>query len=110
MLPGVTPHVELLWWQGCPSTTRALDDLRAALDDAGLDPEAVELREIADDEQAVRERFPGSPTIRVDGADLFPSDEPPGLTCRVYRRADGRVSPTPDPNAVRAALARAVAA
>ena len=28
------------------------------------------------------EPFPGSPTIRVDGEDLFPIDEPPGLTCR----------------------------
>jgi len=31
-------------------------------------------------------------------------DEPTGLTCRVYRRRDGRVSPTPDPADVRDAL------
>ena len=29
-------------------------------------------------------RWTGSPTIRVNGADLFPTDEPPSLTCRVY--------------------------
>ena len=29
--------------------------------------------------------------------DLFPIDDPPGLNCRVYRLADGRFSPTPDP-------------
>ena len=36
--PGVTPRVEFLWWEGCPSHERALADLRAAMADAGLDP------------------------------------------------------------------------
>jgi hypothetical protein len=95
--------VELLYWEGCPSHPEALADLRAALGGR----EEVVLREIATEEDAVAERFPGSPTIRVDGADLFPSDEPPSLTCRIYRLADGRFSPTPDPQALREALARA---
>lgn len=68
------------------------------------------VREIATEEQAAAENFPGSPTIRVDGADLFPVDEPPGLSCRIYRLADGRYSPTPDPSALRAALDRALRA
>jgi hypothetical protein len=34
----------------------------------------------------------------------------PGLTCRLYRRADGRPSPTPDPARLREALKQAVAA
>jgi hypothetical protein len=95
--------VELLYWEGCPSHPAALSELRAALGGA----QDVVVREIESEAQAVAERFPGSPTIRVDGADLFPSDDPPGLTCRIYRLADGRYSPTPDPGALRAALARA---
>ena len=39
-----------------------------------------------------------------------PQGEPFGLTCRVYHRRDGRVSPTPDPADVRAALEAAQAA
>jgi hypothetical protein len=97
--------VELLFWAGCPSHPEALADLRAAL--AGR--AEVVVREIATEEQAIAERFPGSPTIRVDGEDLFPSAEVPSLTCRVYRLADGRFSPTPDPEALRAALDRALA-
>ena len=65
------------------------------------------MREIVTEEDAVAAGFPGSPTIRVDGADLFPVDEPPSLSCRVYRLADGRFSPTPDPGELRAALDRA---
>jgi hypothetical protein len=97
--------VELLFWAGCPSHPQALADLRAAL--AGR--AEIVVREIATEEQAIAEHFPGSPTIRVDGEDLFPSPEPPSLTCRIYRRADGRFSPTPDPEALRTALDRALA-
>jgi hypothetical protein len=92
--------VELLFWEGCPSYPQALADLRAAL--AGR--AEVVVREVSSEEQAIAEGFPGSPTIRVDGRDLFPNSEPPSLSCRIYRLADGRFSPTPDPEALRAAL------
>jgi hypothetical protein len=102
-------HVELLWWEGCPSTDEALADLRAAMAELGLDPDAVEIREIDTDETAERESFVGSPTIRVDGRDIQPPvDEPTALTCRVYRLRDGRYSPTPDPDDLRDALKEAV--
>jgi hypothetical protein len=102
-------RVELLWWEGCPSHPQALDELREVLREEGLDPELVERREIESDEQAARERFPGSPTIRIDGADVVPvpGADPKTLTCRVYRLRDGRPSPTPDPEDVRDALRRA---
>lgn len=103
------PDVELLWWHGCPSTERALADLRNALRAAGLDPASVRTREIKTDAEAAALAFAGSPTILVDGADVDPppKGEPVGLTCRVYRRRDGRISPTPDPEGVREALSRA---
>jgi hypothetical protein len=103
-------RIELLWWEGCPSTERALADLRAAAREAGLDPDAIELREVPTEADAVRESFVGSPTIRVDGADILPppAGETAALACRVYRLRDGRYSPTPDPADLRDALARAV--
>jgi hypothetical protein len=101
--------VELLWWEGCPSTPEAMEDLKRVLREEGLDAEAVELVEVESDEQAERERFPGSPTIRIDGEDAVPPADthPVGLTCRVYRLRDGRPSPTPDPADLRAAVRRA---
>ena len=107
--------VEFLWWEGCPSHPEALEQLKGVLRDEGLDPDAVELREIESDEQARQERFPGSPTIRIDGEDMVPAGDgqPMTLTCRVYQLRDGRTSPTPDPDdlrdAVRAAKARIAA-
>ena len=102
--------VELLWWEGCPSHPETLADLERILREEGI---GAELRrvEIESDEQARREHFPGSPTIRVDGEDIFPAEEgePHSLTCRIYRLRDGRVSPTPDPEDLREALRRVAA-
>jgi len=99
--------VELLWWEGCPSYPETLDDLNRVLAEEGVEAE-VELVEVETDEQACAERFPGSPTIRLDGADALPvaEAEPFSLTCRVYRLRDGRISATPDPEDLREAVRR----
>jgi hypothetical protein len=111
-----TPDVELLWWEGCPSTERALAELREALRDLGLDDVELRTREIRTDADASQARFAGSPTILLDGSDFLDllgsgerreSEEAIGLSCRLYRLRDGRISPTPDPNDLREALRRA---
>jgi hypothetical protein len=77
----------------------------------GLAPEALAVREVRDQADADRERFVGSPTVRVDGRDVQdPEDEPVGLTCRVYRLRDGRISALPDRADVEAALRAAIGA
>jgi hypothetical protein len=102
-------NVELLWWEGCPSTERALEAVRVALSELGLDAVEVHAREIETDDDARATGFVGSPTVLIDGEDLVPAadGEPIGLSCRVYRRRDGRISPLPDPDDLRDALARA---
>jgi hypothetical protein len=103
------PRVELLFWDGCPSHPQALEDLREAMAAEGLDPDTILVREVDTDELAEHERFVGSPTIRIDGEDVQPTgDEPTGLTCRIYRMRDGRISPVPDPADLREALQAAM--
>lgn len=135
---GVTraPMIELLWWEGCPSTEPARMQLQAALGEIGLERTEIRLVEVRTDAQAQSLSFPGSPTIRINGFDLLelarvqragqaPAGSvsadaersapacgpaaPASLTCRVYRRRDGRISPLPDPADVREALLYAVA-
>jgi hypothetical protein len=103
--------VELLWWEGCPSTERALAAVREALSELALGGVEVRTQEIKDDDDANELGFVGSPTILIDGVDFVPaaSEEQIGLSCRVYRRRDGRVSPIPDPEDLREALSRAAA-
>jgi hypothetical protein len=76
------------------------------MSELGLDPDAVEVREVETEEAARREAFVGSPTVRVDGRDVAPppEGEPTGLSCRVYHLRNGRVSPVPDPEDLRDAL------
>jgi hypothetical protein len=100
--------VEVLFWEGCPSLPETLAEVDRVLREEGVDT-TVQLVEVLTDEQARQERFPGSPTIRVNGEDIVaPADgEPFSLTCRVYRTRDGRVSAVPDPEDVRQAVRRA---
>jgi hypothetical protein len=104
------PRVELLWWSGCPSHGKARAMLAEAMTELGLDPSTIDSYQLVSDEEAAREHFIGSPTIRVDGVDILPpgADTPPTLTCRLYRRRDGRPSALPDPADIRDALTRAV--
>ncbi len=98
--------VEFLYWEGCPSYDEARELLERVLRERGLDAE-VEIRHIATREEAAELRFPGSPTIRVDGRDVDPAGaaEPPSLSCRIYNLPDGRVSPIPSREQLEEALA-----
>jgi hypothetical protein len=99
------PRIELLYWDGCPSHPEALALLREVLARRGVVTE-VELREVHSQEEAEALRFPGSPTIRVDGRDVDPdgASRRPALNCRIYRSEDGRVSPLPSRTQLEAAL------
>jgi hypothetical protein len=88
--------IEFLFWEGCPSHPEARALLAEVLAERGLDAE-VEEHEVTTTEEAEQLAFPGSPTIRVDGRDVDPAGAGarPALTCRIYHRPDGRVSPVP---------------
>jgi hypothetical protein len=97
--------VELLFWEGCPSTPEAEALLGEVLAQRGL-AVPVERREVTTQAEAEELRFPGSPTIRVDGRDVDPfgAGARPALTCRIYQLPDGRVSPVPSRESLEAAL------
>jgi hypothetical protein len=99
------PHIELLFWEGCPSYPEARQLVEEVLSELGIDA-ALELREVRTEAEAEAERFPGSPTIRVDGTDVDAAGaaERPALTCRIYRRPDGQASPVPTRDQIKEAL------
>ena len=94
--------VELLYWEGCPSYPEA----RELLDDVLEASAEVEMREVSTQEEAERLRFPGSPTIRVDGVDIDPqgASSRPALACRIYHLPNGQVSPVPSREMVESAV------
>jgi hypothetical protein len=87
-------RVEVMYFDGCSTYRAAEETLRGVL--AREDAE-VELVAVNTDEEAQRLRFPGSPTIRVDGEDLFPMPDRAeyALGCRMYATPEGlKGSPT----------------
>jgi hypothetical protein len=100
-----TMKMEILYFDGCSTHLDAEKTLREVLEEEGVDAE-VELVAANTHEDAQDLRFPGSPTIRVGGKDLFPVPERAGyaLGCRMYVTPEGlRGSPTAE--MVRVALA-----
>ena len=98
-------RIEVLYFDGCPNHEALLPRLREILAHAGVCAE-IDMRRIADDEAAQRERFLGSPTVRVNGRDVEPGAERRtdfGLKCRLYRNATG-LSGKPKEKWLRAAL------
>jgi hypothetical protein len=89
----------------CTNEKTAADRLREALDDVGLRDSGFTTRVVADQTEAERIGFTGSPTILIDGRDPFaePGGVAPALTCRVYR-AKGGLAGAPDLDQLRRAL------
>jgi hypothetical protein len=94
----------VLYFDGCPTYKMATKALQTVLAEEGIEAE-VELVAINSDEEAQRLRFPGSPTVRVDGRDLFPAPEREDwrLGCRVYATPEG-LSGSPSAEMLREAL------
>ena len=102
-------RVSFLYYEECPSHETALARLREVLAEERIAAD-IEIVRVEMDDQAQQLAFVGSPTIRIEGRDIDPP--PPGaqyaLTCRAYRRADGRISPLPPQEMIRRALRNAM--
>ena len=87
----MTHTVELLWFSDCPNHPAA----RALLEEVIADvAPGTPIRDVdaTDPTTAASLRFPGSPTIRVDGRDVDPGYVDPGdytPRCRLYRTTNG---------------------
>jgi len=101
-------NIQFLWWRDCPSHPEAWERLQHVLAELGVEA-SVESIEVTTDEQAERLRFPGSPTILVDGIDIDPnaSQLPSRLTCRLYFKEDGRPAPVPSEAMIKRAVLNA---
>ncbi len=89
-------NIQILYFDGCPTYQTAERTLNEVMADEGTTAD-VELVAVNTDEEAQRLMFPGSPTIRVDGRDLFPTPERQDyrLGCRMYATPEGlKGSPT----------------
>lgn len=96
--------LEVLHVPDCPNLPRLLERLAQVTD------LPVTTRLIDTDEDAGRFGMAGSPTLLIDGVDPFAIDGSCecGVSCRIYRDADGHIVEAPSTEQLRAALAAAV--
>jgi len=97
-------RVELLYADGDPAAMPARQNLVEVLtEDAFETP--IQMIAIGTEEDAALLGMRGSPTIRIDGADIDPDwDGPIGLAPRTYPDGEG---PIPDKPLIRRAVERA---
>ena len=80
---------------GCPCWRTATERLGRALTLIGHDEVQVGLVEVQSEADAAKSGFAGSPTILIDGDDLFPgplhgpASAAGGLSCRLYPTSTG---------------------
>jgi hypothetical protein len=102
------PVVEVLYVEECPNYQGTLALVQRVRDELGIDAE-IRSTLVGDQAAAERARFPGSPTVRVDGRDVEPGSEPPAeytVACRLYRH-EHHFAGRPEERWVREALLRA---
>lgn len=88
--------IELLVFEGCPNTAAALDLLRDCMEALGISGNLTEVQ-VDTPELAKLLAFPGSPTLRVNDADVDPVEGvvEGSLACRTYL-VEGRLQGLPE--------------
>ena len=81
--------IELLYFDDCPSWQNAVVILNESLKKLGIS-QKVSLILVETQEDADENEFTGSPMIRVNGVDLFPTGQTNyALGCRIYQTPEG---------------------
>lgn len=95
--------IEVLYVPGCPNYEPTVKAVMNILKSESV-PTEICVVPIHNNVEATALRFPGSPTIRVDGQDVEPaSAKISGLACRLYENGMG----VPSEKTIRRALAAA---
>jgi predicted DsbA family dithiol-disulfide isomerase len=93
----------------CPNAAVLNQRLAAVL--GGWADVSVAHQVISDENEAARWGMRGSPTLLIDGSDPFAGPEdPPGMSCRLYRDEDGQLSGAPSAGQLRQAIEQALTA
>lgn len=97
--------IRVLYFDGCPSYEPAVATIREVVAEQNLKAE-IELVRVNSTEQAISQRFLGSPTVQINGVDveglIAPMGEP-DLSCRLYNEA-GTLRGWPSRELIQAAL------
>ena len=85
------PRIEVLYFEGCPGFEKALSATEEAVALAGLSADVVPRAFVPDEDSGPPSKFASSPTILLDGEDLFPQAGGASCAscCRIYATPHG---------------------
>lgn len=86
-------HIDLLYFDGCPSYKKAWADLLEVIAEHDLEV-TVKPFKVASLEQANSLHFAGSPTIKINGHDLEGYQGAGVMACRLYEENGGKGYPS----------------
>ena len=95
--------IEVFYVPGCPNHQGAIDNIRSVLRSSSISAPIEEIA-VTDQSTANLLKFPGSPTVRIDGQDVeWNLQHSYGLACRLYSDGTG----VPSLETLRKAVAKA---
>ena len=102
-------EIELLYFEGCPYYQTALKYLEEIIKEKKLDV-PVKMVKIKSDDGAVKHKFLGSPTIKINGQDIDPNAQEAeifSMRCRLYLE-DGKLMELPSKKMIRHAIEKSI--
>lgn len=77
--------IEFQYFDGCPNAEATLAGLSEVIHELGIGHAKLNIVQVSDENSAKIQNFQGSPTILIDGVDMYTAAQPSGHTfsCRV---------------------------
>ena len=78
--------IEFQFFEGCPNSQATLENLRSLIAEGVVDERNFSILEIKNPEEASLLNFQGSPSILVEGIDIYTGEKPAtaSYSCRSY--------------------------
>ena len=82
----MTKKIVFQYFDGCPNSTETLRNLQDLLKTTGIGETELEIVEVPSPEQAQELNFQGSPTVLLDGVDIYTDQIPNSFSysCRIF--------------------------
>ncbi len=84
--------IQFMYFRGCPHAEASWENLVRVYKDIGLNINTIEKIDVESEEMAKDLNFPGSPSILINGKDIYDGSIPRAYhyACRVYDWPQGR--------------------
>ncbi|MDC7224693.1 MAG: alkylmercury lyase [Spirochaetales bacterium] len=89
--------IRFYYFKGCPHADKTWENLKQVGIEEKIPDSEIEKIEVPDEETAKRFNFQGSPTILMNGVDIYTGETPVGFRycCRVYEFGESRTGVLP---------------